>query len=77
MTLTESIGQGWRDITNAKRLRGALLNACRRLRQLGHAELAATWQARLRRQPARMTKESINCVLLAAHLELERHGISD
>ena len=77
MTLTDSIGRGWRGIRTAKELRAALVAACARLRELDRPDIAERWEKRLRRQPRRMAKEAINCVLLLANLELERELIAD
>ena len=77
MTLTETIREDCGDVDSAKRLRGCLLHATRRLRMLGHNELAKNWRARIARMPKRIEKEAINLILLAACNELDRYGIED
>lgn len=78
MTITETLRTGWRDINSAKRLRGAILHAARRLRELGRADIAELWESRVRAMPRqRMDKEAINAVLLMACRELDACGIGD
>lgn len=78
MHLQESVGSQWEDIDTCKRLRGALINAIRRLKTLGHADLAKTWESRVKKMPrSRMNKEAINYILMAANFDLEKHRITD
>jgi hypothetical protein len=63
-------------IDSGKRLRGAILHACRILRREGHDEVAEEFESKVRRMPAMMiTKEIINIVLLDFCWQLQSLGI--
>jgi len=69
--LRDSIGT-FGNIKTVKHLREALLSASQRLRELGHSNVAADWEERVRKMPSRMGKEAINYVLLSACREVDK-----
>jgi hypothetical protein len=77
LTIANSIGENWRLINSRKRLKEVLEQACLRLDELGHSEIANKWRSNLKNMPAKLSKDAINIVLVMANKELELKNIQD
>lgn len=69
----EMIGLNWQGITTASKLKQVIECVIRVLRDGKFHDLADDWTSRLCNMPSKMSKESINVVLLAATFELKRY----
>ena len=73
MKLTESI-RDWNGINTTKRLRGAILNASKRLKVLGYEDLSDEFQniyTNTKNNKARLKQEQINAVLFGLCIKTE------